>query len=65
MLASQTSAGWKSFTIQLQMTFSSPKLLFCHSCDESPASFTFAFFSEIHAEENWRRLGYMVFLLSS
>lgn len=52
MLASQTSAGWKSFTIQLQLTFSSAKILFCHSCDESPAPFTFAFLSEIHTEEN-------------
>lgn len=63
MLVSQTSAGWKSLTIQLQLTFSSPKILFCHSCKKSPASFTVAFLSEIHAEDNWRRLGYMVFLL--
>lgn len=52
MLALQTSAGWKSFKIQLQLTFSSHKMLFCHSCDTSPASFTFAFLSEIHAEGN-------------
>lgn len=55
MLASEISAGWKSFTIQLQFYFfASPKILFCHSCDESPASFTFL--SEIHAEENWKKL---------
>lgn len=46
MLACQTSAGWKSFTMQLQLTLSSPKILFCHSWDESPASFAFAFLSE-------------------
>lgn len=52
MLSSQTSAGWKSFAIHLQLTFSSPKILFCHSYDESPASFMFDFLSENHAEEN-------------
>lgn len=56
MLVPLISAGWKSLTIQLQLTSSSPKILFCHSCDESPASFTFAFLSEIHAEENWGKV---------